>query len=49
MIKKTVIDVVGILGLGLLSYGCFLYSKPLGFVTPGALMLLFAVYVGHKQ
>ncbi|WP_164834076.1 hypothetical protein [Salinivibrio socompensis] len=42
MVSKL-IDLLGVTGFGLLSYGCWLAWQPLGFIVPGMLLLIFAI------
>lgn len=40
---QVIRDVAGLAGMGLLGYGAWLYDPPLGFIVPGATLLLLAI------
>jgi hypothetical protein len=37
-------DAVGIAGLGLVTYGCWLVWPPLAFIVPGAILVVAAAW-----
>ena len=41
--KPWMIDIVGLLGLASLFYGCWLVTPPLAFIVTGTLLVLYSV------
>ena len=47
IIERLVISkFIGLVGLALLSYGTWLWSKPIGFVLPGLVLMCFGALQG---
>jgi hypothetical protein len=45
MVKSIIVDVVGVTGLGLLTYGLYSFDPRIACVVSGSLMIAFAVKV----
>lgn len=48
-LKITAIDAIALVGLVLLTIGAGLVWSPLGFVVPGALLLLYAIAASRGE
>jgi hypothetical protein len=42
-------DVVGLTGLGLISYGAWMITPPAGYITAGVLMLVGVILISAKK
>lgn len=46
--KSDIIDVAGVLGVGLLSWGAWMVSPPLGLIVPGAILTGVALFSAYR-
>lgn len=49
MNESRAIDVIGLLGLAAVAWGCWQIYTPLGTIVPGAVMLGLAIYAGGHR
>ncbi len=48
-VPGTIIDIMGLAGVGLISYGAWLIYAPAGFIVGGSLLLAAAIVLGAKS